>query len=104
MYDGDDLVFITRVHVVRTRREACRKNRKVNNASSRTEANISITNMAAQNTFSGKVTADFTEYGGQIETRYFENVKPKETVTVKLNVPQSYVQRTFNFNANVELD
>lgn len=105
MYDGDDLVFITRVHVVRTQpMKLVGKIEKVNDTSSRTEAHISITNMAAQNTFSGKVTADFTAYGGKVETRYFENVKPKETVTVKLNVPQSYVQRTFNFNANVELD
>lgn len=105
MYDGDDLIFITRVHVVRTKpMELVGKIERVNATSSQTEAHISITNTAAQNTFSGKVTADFTAYGGRVETRYFENVKPKETVTVKLNVPQSYVQRTFNFNADVELD
>ena len=105
MYDGDDLIFITRVHVVRTKpMELVGKIERVNATSSQTEAHISITNTASQNTFSGKVTADFTAYGGRVETRYFENVKPKETVTVKLNVPQSYVQRTFNFNADVELD
>ena len=105
MYDGDDLIFITRVHVVRTKpMELVGKIERVNATSSQTEAHISITNTASQNTFSGKVTADFTAYGGRVETRYFENVKPKETVTIKLNVPQSYVQRTFNFNADVELD
>ncbi len=105
MYDGDDLIFITRVHVVRTKpMELVGKIERVNATSSQTEAHISITNTASQNTFSGKVTADFTAYGGRVETRYFESVKPKETVTVKLNVPQSYVQRTFNFNADVELD
>lgn len=105
LYDGEDCVFITRVHVVRTQPMMLESSvEKVNDISSKTQANISITNNAAENSFSGTVTADFTEYGGKVETRYFENVKPQETVSVKLNIPDSLIQRTFNFDANVELD
>ncbi len=105
LYDGDDLVFLTRVHVIATEPMKLEGTvEKVNSVSARAVANISITNMAAQNVFSGTVTADFTEYGGKIEERRFENVLPKETVTVQLNVPESLVQRTLNFDADVSLD
>lgn len=105
LYDGGELVFSTRVHVVVTKPMQLEGAvEKINGISGRSAARISITNMAAQNVFSGTVKADFTAYGGGVEERRFENVLPKETVTVQLNIPESLVQRTFDFNAEVSLD
>ena len=105
IYDGDKLLVSTRVHAVITEPMLLTSSvEKVNDISVRTVANVAITNMASENSFSGTVTADFTEYGGKIEQRSFENVKPKETVSVQLNIPESLIQRTFDFKAEVNLD
>ena len=105
LYDGDSCVFTARVHAIITEPMKLESFvEKIDGASARTEANVLITNLASENSFSGTVTADFTEYGGAVQTREFDNVRPKETVSVQLNIPESLVQRTFNFDAAVALD
>ena len=105
-YNGEELVYTTKVHVCITNPLEFSANIEKQSENNRTRylMNATLTNLKNLSDISGTVSADFSQIGGDIETRTFENVKPGETVSVQLNIPEQIVQRTIVANATVALD
>lgn len=106
IFDGEKLLYTTKIHVCVT--EPLEFNAHIekysDNSATRYIMSATVKNLSNTNSISGTVSSDFTEVGGEIETRCFENVKPGETINVQLNIPEQVVQRTIVSKANVELD
>lgn len=106
LYDGEECIYSTKVHVCITEPIDFESHieKYSENSSTRYVMSTSVTNYSNTNAITGTVSADFSDIGGGLETRKFENVVPGETVNVKINIPEQIVQRTIISNVKVELD
>ena len=103
--DGDKCVLYTKCHVIIQEPFAVNAQvvKQSEQSPTRYQAQVNITNTTNSSNITGEVTADFTEFGGTLEQRQFKNVKPGQTVSVYLNLPEQIVKRTLNATGEVKL-
>ncbi len=92
IYDGKKLVYYTKMHLKIGDKGIDVKYSLGSDPSGNTNRsviNVSVTNKTSGIELSGKVNADFTLVGGKHEKRNIVRLKPGETKTVYLNIPQS---------------
>jgi hypothetical protein len=106
LYDGDKQVYYSKVHImivepfeVTVDVEPYSKNSHVSNV-----AVVTVKNTSNSTNISGTVKADFSEYGEEIETRRFYDVKPGNSVSVRLNMPKSIIGRTVSAEGSITLE
>lgn len=106
LYEGSDRVYYTKCHVIITEPFGVKAEviPQSENNSTRFLAEVKVTNKTNSAELTGVVSADFAEIGGGTEARTFQNVKPGETVSVTLNLPEQIVKRTLSAKGEVKLD
>lgn len=106
LFDGNTRVFYQKCHVIITEPFEVKTEvvRQSDENATTFLVQVNVTNRKNSIDITGEVSADFTEIGGKIEKRSFSKVKPGETVTVSLNLPEQIVKRTLSTKGMVTLD
>lgn len=106
LYDGEKLVYYSKVHICIVEPFTVTTGVELHTEHSKTRkvATVTVENKSNSSNITGTVKVDFTEYGAGFEERSFYDVKPGEKATVRLNMPESIINRTVNANAVVTLD
>ena len=106
VYDGENLIYAAKYHAIIEEPMSLSSSivKYHENNDTRYLAELKLTNTANENSITGTASVDFTSIGGNKETRKFFDVPAGKTVTLNMNIPEQFVNRTFNVNARVELD
>jgi len=106
MYDRDKLVYYSKVHTCIVEPLTITTNVELHteNNPKRKVAAVTVKNTSNSSNITGTVRVDFSDDGTMVEERSFYDVKPGEQVTVRLNMPESIINRTVNANGSITLD
>lgn len=106
IYDGEKLLYYSKVHIciVEPFGVTTAVEWYGDNTNTRKVVAVTIENKSNSSSINGIVKADFSEYGAGIEERSFYDIKPGQKATVRLNMPESIINRTVSAEGNITLD
>jgi len=106
IYENERLIYYSKVHIciVEPFSVTTGVERYTEHTKTRKVAVVTIENKSNSSSISGTVKADFSGYGAGIEERSFYDVKPGQKATVRLNMPESVINRTVSAKSSITLD